>query len=137
VIGLCLVALGVLGFIGLLLKSLKGGDAAGADPVDGHTLEWATASPPPRQLRRGRGPGAFRASAARHQGGAVIAADQLPAAELPRPRTLLVGTVFAIVACGMFFAGAFGIYLKCANDAGDLGWQVAQSRARSRWCPAA
>jgi heme/copper-type cytochrome/quinol oxidase subunit 3 len=46
----------------------------------------------------------------------VIAADQMPAAELPRPRTLLVGTVFAIVACGMFFAGAFGIYLKARND---------------------
>ena len=47
VIGLCLVAVGVLGFIGLLLKSLKGGDNPGADPVDGHTLEWTTASPPP------------------------------------------------------------------------------------------
>jgi heme/copper-type cytochrome/quinol oxidase subunit 3 len=46
----------------------------------------------------------------------VIAADQMPAAELPRPRTLLVGTVFAIVACGMFFAGAFGIYLKLRNE---------------------
>lgn len=46
----------------------------------------------------------------------MIAADQLPAAELPRPRTLLVGTVFAIVACGMFFAGAFGIYLKLRNE---------------------
>ena len=47
----------------------------------------------------------------------MIAADQLPAAELPRPRTLLVGTVFAIVACGMFFAGAFGVYLKLRSDA--------------------
>jgi heme/copper-type cytochrome/quinol oxidase subunit 3 len=46
----------------------------------------------------------------------VIAADQMPAAELPRPRTLLVGTVFAIVACGMFFAGAFGIYIKARHD---------------------
>jgi len=46
----------------------------------------------------------------------VIAADQMPAAELPRPRTLLVGTVFAIVACGMFFAGAFGIYLKARSE---------------------
>jgi heme/copper-type cytochrome/quinol oxidase subunit 3 len=51
----------------------------------------------------------------------VIAADQLPAAELPRPRTLLVGTVFAIVACGMFFAGAFGIYIKLRNDAITAG----------------
>ena len=41
-----LFALGALGFIGLLLKSLRG-EAALADPVDGHTLEWATASPPP------------------------------------------------------------------------------------------
>jgi heme/copper-type cytochrome/quinol oxidase subunit 3 len=47
----------------------------------------------------------------------VITADQLPPAEIPRPRTLLVGTVFAIVACGMFFAGAFGIYLKARSDA--------------------
>ena len=45
-IGLCLVILGVLGFIGLLLKSLRG-DPAAADAVDGHTLEWTTASPPP------------------------------------------------------------------------------------------
>jgi heme/copper-type cytochrome/quinol oxidase subunit 3 len=46
----------------------------------------------------------------------VIAADQMPAAELPRPRTLLVGTIFAIVASGMFFAGAFGVYLKLRSD---------------------
>ena len=72
---------------------------------------------PGGQLRRGRRAGAFRTAAARHQGGAVIAADQMPAAELPRPRTLLVGTVFAIVACGMFFAGVFGIYLKLRNEA--------------------
>jgi heme/copper-type cytochrome/quinol oxidase subunit 1 len=45
-IGICLVALGVIGFIGLLLKSFRGATAA-ADPVGGHTLEWATASPPP------------------------------------------------------------------------------------------
>ena len=51
----------------------------------------------------------------------MIAADQMPAAELPRPRTLLVGTVFAIVACGMFFAGAFGIYLKLRSDALSSG----------------
>ncbi|TML18223.1 MAG: hypothetical protein E6G39_03555 [Actinobacteria bacterium] len=46
-IGVCLVTIGVLGFVGLLLKSLKGGSTAVGDPVDGHTLEWATASPPP------------------------------------------------------------------------------------------
>ena len=44
---MCLVTIGVLGFVGLLLKSLKGGSTAVGDPVDGHTLEWATASPPP------------------------------------------------------------------------------------------
>ena len=51
----------------------------------------------------------------------MIAADQMTAAELPRPRTLLVGTIFAIVACGMFFAGAFGVYLKERHDALESG----------------
>ena len=51
----------------------------------------------------------------------MIATDQLPAADMPRPRTLLVGTMFAIVACGMFFAGAFGIYLKERNDVVNSG----------------
>jgi cytochrome c oxidase subunit 1 len=46
-IGLVLVALGVLGFIGLLLKSMRGRGDTAADPVDGHTLEWTTSSPPP------------------------------------------------------------------------------------------
>jgi cytochrome c oxidase subunit 1 len=46
-IGLCLVALGALGFVGLLLKSLKDSTKTAADPVDGHTLEWMTDSPPP------------------------------------------------------------------------------------------
>lgn len=46
----------------------------------------------------------------------MIAAEELPAAGVPRPRTLLVGTMFAIVACGMFFAGVFGIYLKERHD---------------------
>jgi heme/copper-type cytochrome/quinol oxidase subunit 3 len=36
----------------------------------------------------------------------------LPPAEPPRPRTLLVGTGYAIVACGMFFAGLFGVYFQ-------------------------
>ena len=45
-VGLCLVILGVLGFAGLLLKSFRGPVAAD-DAVDGHTLEWTTASPPP------------------------------------------------------------------------------------------
>jgi cytochrome c oxidase subunit I+III len=46
-IGLCLVALGLLGFGGLVLKSLLDRSTAPADPFGGHTLEWATASPPP------------------------------------------------------------------------------------------
>ena len=40
------------------------------------------------------------------------------AAVEPRPRTLLVGTMFAITACAMFFAAAFGIYLKQRRDGG-------------------
>jgi len=49
-----------------------------------------------------------------------MAADTtaVPAVE-PRPRTLLVGTVFAIAACAMFFAGAFGVYLKQRHDVGQ------------------
>jgi cytochrome c oxidase subunit 3 len=39
-----------------------------------------------------------------------------PAAEPPRPRTLLVGTAFATGACLMFFAGLFGIYLQLRHD---------------------
>ena len=46
----------------------------------------------------------------------------LPAPEIQRPRTLVVGTILAIVASGMFFAGLFGIYLherRLALAAGD------------------
>jgi cytochrome o ubiquinol oxidase subunit 1 len=43
-----LVALTVLGVLALALATFTGsGDAAGDDPWDGHTLEWATSSPAP------------------------------------------------------------------------------------------
>jgi heme/copper-type cytochrome/quinol oxidase subunit 1 len=43
-----LMALTVLGFIGLLVTSIMSQDrSAEADPYDGQTLEWATASPAP------------------------------------------------------------------------------------------
>lgn len=42
-----LVLLAVLAFIALSLKAFIGGDAAGDDPWDGQTLEWATTSPAP------------------------------------------------------------------------------------------
>jgi heme/copper-type cytochrome/quinol oxidase subunit 3 len=35
-----------------------------------------------------------------------------PAAEVPRPRTLFVGTAFATTACLMYFAGLFGVYFQ-------------------------
>jgi heme/copper-type cytochrome/quinol oxidase subunit 1 len=37
----------VLAFIGLALKSFRKGPAAGDDPWDAQTLEWATSSPAP------------------------------------------------------------------------------------------
>lgn len=46
--GIGLVVLAVLGFVALALKTFTGsGDAAGDDPYDGQTLEWATTSPAP------------------------------------------------------------------------------------------
>jgi heme/copper-type cytochrome/quinol oxidase subunit 1 len=36
-----------LGFVALAAKSFTSGEAAGDDPWDGQTLEWATSSPPP------------------------------------------------------------------------------------------
>jgi cytochrome o ubiquinol oxidase subunit 1 len=46
--GYALLLLAVLGTIGLALRSFTGGgESAGDDPWDGHTLEWATSSPPP------------------------------------------------------------------------------------------
>jgi len=47
-VGHVLMALTVLGFIGLLATSIMSQDGqAEADPYDGQTLEWATASPAP------------------------------------------------------------------------------------------
>jgi heme/copper-type cytochrome/quinol oxidase subunit 1 len=47
-VGHVLMALTVLGFIGLLVTSMMSSDGnAEADPYDGQTLEWATASPAP------------------------------------------------------------------------------------------
>ncbi len=36
-----------LGFLGLIARSATGGPDAADDPWEGHTLEWATTSPPP------------------------------------------------------------------------------------------
>ena len=46
-IGHGLMVITVLAFIALALKSFTSGAAAGDDPWDAHTLEWATSSPPP------------------------------------------------------------------------------------------
>ena len=42
-----LLALALLGFVGLLLGAARSRDLPGDDPWGGHTLEWATSSPPP------------------------------------------------------------------------------------------
>ena len=47
-VGHSLMALTVVGFVGLLLLSLRADDAAGDDPWDAQTVEWATTSPAPR-----------------------------------------------------------------------------------------
>lgn len=47
-VGHGLMALTVLGFVALLLGSLRGDRAVGDDPWDAQTLEWATTSPAPR-----------------------------------------------------------------------------------------
>ncbi|WP_420451651.1 cbb3-type cytochrome c oxidase subunit I [Ilumatobacter sp.] len=46
-VGHVLMALALLGFIGLLASTVRRADPAGDDPIDGHTLEWATTSPAP------------------------------------------------------------------------------------------
>jgi cytochrome c oxidase subunit 1 len=46
-IGAYILAIGVLAFLWNLVVSLRRGAPAGPDPWGGHTLEWATASPPP------------------------------------------------------------------------------------------
>jgi heme/copper-type cytochrome/quinol oxidase subunit 1 len=46
-IGGAVLALGVLGFIALLNGAARSDEPPGDDPWEGHTLEWATSSPPP------------------------------------------------------------------------------------------
>lgn len=46
-IGFVLMLLASLAFIALAARSFTTGEAAGDDPWDGTTLEWATSSPPP------------------------------------------------------------------------------------------
>lgn len=46
-IGHALMALTVLGFIGLLAQAIRSGDGAVDDPYDGQTLEWSIPSPAP------------------------------------------------------------------------------------------
>jgi heme/copper-type cytochrome/quinol oxidase subunit 3 len=45
--GAYLLGLGVLMFVVLAVRSLRGGAVATGDPWDGRTLEWRTSSPPP------------------------------------------------------------------------------------------
>jgi cytochrome c oxidase subunit 1 len=47
-IGAFLIATGIAVFIANLVVSLRDRERAGDDPWEGHTLEWATSSPPPR-----------------------------------------------------------------------------------------
>lgn len=46
-VGAVLLGLAVAGFIALFLQTASRGAVAGDDPWSGHTLEWATSSPPP------------------------------------------------------------------------------------------
>ena len=46
-VGHGLMVLTVLGFVGLVASGARRGSAAGDDPWDAQTLEWATSSPPP------------------------------------------------------------------------------------------
>jgi cytochrome c oxidase subunit I len=46
-LGAFIIAISMLIFIWNVFKSLRSGEAAGEDPWDGSTLEWATSSPPP------------------------------------------------------------------------------------------
>ncbi len=45
-VGGALLALGGLGFVALVARAGRSDEIPGNDPWDGHTLEWATASPP-------------------------------------------------------------------------------------------
>src|ERR1700687_4186748 len=46
-IGAALLTLVVLGVVAVILNGARRGGDSGADPWGGHTLEWATTSPPP------------------------------------------------------------------------------------------
>lgn len=46
-LGGAVLALAVAGFVALLLRAAASRDVPGDDPWSGHTLEWATSSPPP------------------------------------------------------------------------------------------
>lgn len=48
----------------------------------------------------------------------------VPAPELPRPRTLFIGTAYATVAVLMFFAALFALYVQLRSDtlAAGEGW---------------
>jgi heme/copper-type cytochrome/quinol oxidase subunit 1 len=46
-IGSTLLVLVIIGVLVVALRAFRKGDAAGDDPWDGNTLEWATTSPPP------------------------------------------------------------------------------------------
>lgn len=46
-IGGAVVALGLAGFVGLIFSAARSSETAADDPWAGHTLEWATTSPPP------------------------------------------------------------------------------------------
>ena len=46
-VGQVLLLVVLVAFAGLLVRASRGGDAAGDDPWDGQTLEWATPSPAP------------------------------------------------------------------------------------------
>jgi cytochrome c oxidase subunit 1 len=45
--GVALLVAGLLVYLGNVIRSLRQGEIAGADPWGGETLEWATSSPPP------------------------------------------------------------------------------------------
>jgi cytochrome c oxidase subunit 1 len=47
-IGAYIIALGILAWLVNIVVSLVRREPAPADPWEGHTLEWATSSPPPR-----------------------------------------------------------------------------------------
>ncbi|MEO7429802.1 MAG: cbb3-type cytochrome c oxidase subunit I, partial [Acidimicrobiales bacterium] len=46
-IGGVVLALGVAGFVALMIRAARSDELPGDDPWGGHTLEWATSSPPP------------------------------------------------------------------------------------------